>query len=87
MALKEIPIWRSCKFCGAEINRVIVVGFDSCPRCAEYCNRKCELASSGVSWHMEPCVSCAHNPYRARYQWNGERWVLKYDNREGKGGP
>lgn len=48
---------------------------------------KCKLASSGVTWHKEPCVSCEHNPYRLRYEWNGERWILKYDNREGKGGP
>lgn len=79
MAFKELPIWKNCKFCGAEINRVIVVGFDSCPRCGDYCNRKCEIASAStnVSWHKEPCISCEHNPYHKRYRWNGERWERK----------
>lgn len=61
-----------CKFCGGQLNGR--GEWRACPTCAKYCNTKCPIAASGVTWHGEPCVSCGHNPYRIKHRWNGKRW-------------
>lgn len=74
--------WREkqiCKFCGKP-KSAGQGDWRHCPTCGVYCMRKCELASTGVTWHKEPCVSCEHNPYRLRYRWNGEKWEIKEEN-------
>ena len=61
-----------CAFCGGE--RVGNGDWKHCPTCGKYCMTKCKIASSGVTWHKEPCISCEHNPYRLKHRWNGNKW-------------
>lgn len=63
---------KTCKFCGGPLNGR--GEWAACPMCAKYCNIKCLIASSGVTWHKEPCVSCEHNPYQLHHTWDGRRW-------------
>lgn len=63
----------ACKFCGGTLNGR--GEWSACPTCGKYCRGKCPIASSGVTWHKEPCISCEHNPYRLRHIWDGEKWV------------
>ena len=64
-----------CKFCGGKLNGR--GDWSACPTCGSYCMNKCPIASSGVTWHKEPCISCEHNPYKLRYLWDGEKWANK----------
>ena len=61
-----------CKFCGGPLTGN--GEWQHCPTCGIYCMRKCQIASSGVTWHTEPCITCEHNPYRLSHVWNGKRW-------------
>ena len=62
-----------CKFCGGPL----VGAGRSCPTCGKYCREKCKVAYSVRGWNYEPCVSCEHNPYRQRYEWDGGKWVMR----------
>jgi len=63
----------TCKFCGGP-KSAGSGDWRSCPTCGMYCMKKCPIASSGVTWHKPPCITCEHNPYKIRHVWNGERW-------------
>ena len=64
-----------CKFCGRRLNGR--GEWRACPTCGKYCLNKCAYASKVNGWHYEPCVSCRHNPYLQRFEWNGKRWEAK----------
>lgn len=65
----------TCKFCGGAPNGR--GEWSVCPSCGQYCMTKCGIASSGVTWHKEPCVSCVHNPYHLRHVWTGKKWEAR----------
>ena len=62
----------ACKFCGGELNGR--GEWRACTECGKFCREKCNIASTVRGWHFEPCISCKHNPYRQRHEWNGARW-------------
>jgi hypothetical protein len=66
-----------CKFCGDKLNGR--GEWSACPKCGRYCMDKCPIASSGVTWHKEPCISCKHNPYWLRHMWDGKKWEVQDD--------
>ena len=66
-----------CKFCGGDLNGR--GEWRACQTCGKYCREKCPDALTVRGWNYEPCVSCAHNPYRQRHEWNGKTWEVKQD--------
>ena len=75
-----------CKFCRKPIKTAKYLSdFEkSCGECTIYCMKNCEkILTSMTNWHVEPCVSCKHNPYQKNYIWNGEQWQKRKDEIDG----
>lgn len=61
----------TCKCCGRQIETEGQYSNPEpkghvCNKCADYCMKKCNKASSVKGWHYEPCLSCGHNPTRGK---------------------
>lgn len=70
-----------CKFCGEEVKIPVFKNTKtvSCGACGKYCNQICKKHDKALlSWHIEPCIKCEHNPYKKRYIWDGKNGYNKF---------